>query len=265
VYGSPWGTSGAAPRNAYDPPAATYSAYVEVRTSTRTAGGNLLPFFFSSGGATISAVGRASWGGLGSYATFPITMSICEWNATTSGGTSYAPAPPYPPNPATSLEDTVNLQNSSGTGCNRGPANQFAPGGFGWLDGGASCQVTSTADGWIQGSTGSSELNNCRALLDQVIANRQTVFLPVFDAVTGTGSNAQFHIVGYAAVVFTGYTLPGKDNKSWLTGRGKKDCPSQGSGTQGSCLYTLFTRALAPQAGQLGGSDFGVTAVRLVR
>ena len=73
----------------------------------------------------------------GSYATFPITMSICEWNATTSNGTRYAPPPPYPPNPAASLEDTVNLQNSSGTGCNRGPADQFAPGGFGGSTAGA--------------------------------------------------------------------------------------------------------------------------------
>ena len=265
VYGTPWGTTGPTARNAYDPPAATYAGYVEVRTKTRTTSGAVLPFFFSSGGATVSAVGRASWGGLASYATFPITMSICEWNAATNNGTRYAPTPPYPPNPAASLEGTVNLQDSKSTGCNRGPANQFVPGGFGWLDGGGDCEVSSDAGGWVQGSTGSSELSDCRDLLDDVIADRTPVFLPVFDDLTGTGSNARFHIVGYAAVVFTGYSLPGKDIKSWLTGRGKTDCPKSGPSTQGSCLYTLFTRALAPQDGNLGGPDFGATAVRLVR
>jgi Flp pilus assembly protein TadG len=282
VYGTPWGTTGPAQRNAYDPPAATYGKYVEVRTRTQAAGGgNLLPFSFSSGGATISAVGRASWGGLGSYASFPITMSICEWDAATSSGTRYAPAPPYPPNPASALEDTVELQSAAGTGCNRGPANQFAPGGFGWLDGGGDCEVASIANGWVQGSTGSSELNGCRDLLDQIITNRRTVFLPVFDQVTGTGSSARYHVVGYAAVVFTGYSLPGHDVDSWLTARGKKDCPTAGGssgngngngkggggsgGNQGNCLFALFTQALAPQDGQVGGSDFGVTTVRLVR
>ncbi len=265
VYGTPWGTTGPAPRNAYDPPAATYGKYVEVRTQTQTTGGAVLPFFFSSGGATVSAVGRASWGGLAGYSGFPITMSICEWNAATGNGTTYAPAPPYPPSPSPSVEGAVNLQNSKGTGCNRGPANQFVPGGFGWLDGGGDCEATTDAGGWVQGSTGSSELNSCRTLLQQVVRDRTPVFLPVFDQVTGTGNNAAFHVVGYAAVVFTGYSLPGQDSTSWLTGRGKKDCPNQGPSTQGSCLFTLFTRALAPQDAALGNSDFGATAVRLVR
>jgi hypothetical protein len=265
VYGTPWRTVGP-PRagNGYEPPDRTSSSppYVQVHVSAPNADRG---FLFSFGGATVSATARATWGGLKGAATLPITLSICEWNTSTSGGTRYAPAPPYPPNPDPALEGTVALQSSSGTGCNRGPANQFVPGGFGWLDGGGTCTVTSAADGTVQGSTGSSELSNCRKLLDQVIAAKQVVFLPVFDAVSGTGSNARFHIAGYAAVVFTGYSVPGKDSTSWLTGRGKKDCPNTSSGTQGSCFYTLFTEALAPAGSELVDTELGVSVVRVVR
>jgi len=260
----------------YDPPVADYPSYVEVRTETETAeGGSVLPFLFSGEQGAVTAVGRASWGPVGRLRGLPVTMSICEWAAATSDGTLYAAPPPYPPDPDASLEATVHLQDSSGTGCDRGPANQFVPGGFGWLEGGDDCEVTTDADGVAPGATGSSQLPDCRDVLDQMIHDREVVFVPVHDAVTEDGG---YHISGYAAFVITGYALPGLDTPSWLTGRGSKDCaapagtepPAAGGGggggnTQGQCLFGLFTEALAPSADGAGGVEFGATAVQLVR
>lgn len=202
----------------YDCQPTNLTNYVEVRNKTESGG---LKYFFSPGEATISSCARASWEGLGGAATIPITMSICEWDKATNNGSLYASPPPYPPNPATSLEQIVSLQNSNGTGCNRGPANQFVPGGFGWLDG-DKCIVEAEAGDWMPGSSGSSELSPCRAFLVSHIG--EVVYIPVHDEVTGTGSNASYHIAGYAAFVLNGMYLPGLNSPSWLTSRGKKDC-----------------------------------------
>ena len=38
-----------------------------------------------------------------------------------------------------------------------------------------------------------------------------TIVLPVWDAVTGQGSNTQYHVVGFARIQITSYQLPGQD------------------------------------------------------
>src|SRR5258707_3347950 len=90
------------------PPAATN--FVDVHTSTLTAsGGTLLPPVFArtllgnSGyqGTNVVACSQAVWGAPSAATTVALTISACEWDQATQQGTSFAPAPPYPPDPAT--------------------------------------------------------------------------------------------------------------------------------------------------------------------
>ena len=244
--------------------------YVEVRTQTESDGGStLLPPTFAQlllgnegyEGSTVGACARAAWGPPASAAGLAVTMSACEWEASTAGGTSYAPPPPYPPNPlpAASTEQVLYLHTTTGKEptCPAGPSGADAPGGFGWLDESGECTATVEADGTYGGDPGASASTACKDALESSRTNKTLVFVPVFDAVEGTGSGTTYHIKGMAAFVLTGYDLPGLSEPSWLTGT--KYCKGSDK-----CLYGYFTQGLVPASGVIGGPDLGASIVALV-
>jgi hypothetical protein len=243
--------------------------YVEVRTRTETdAGSTLLPATFAQlmlgnegyDGATVGSCARAAWGPPASAGGLAVTMSACEWEASTAGGTSYAPPPPYPPNPlpAASAEQVLYLHTTATeTSCPAGPSGADAPGGFGWLDESGDCATEIDADGTYSGDPGVSAPKACKEALEESRQNRTLVFVPVFDAVGGTGAGTTYHIKGMAAFVLTGYHLPGLSAESWLTGA--KHCTGSNK-----CLYGYFTQGLVPAAGVIGGPDLGASIVALV-
>jgi hypothetical protein len=129
------------------------------------------------------------------------------------------------------------------------PGSIIIPGGFGWLKFGAQGKCNGyglgmlttsgceTSQGFLQGQVGPpansygccTDINltpdaarlignltgNKPADLTYYITNKIPVWIPIWDTAGGTGANGFYHIVGFAAIVFTGEdTQHGK----WLTG-----------------------------------------------
>lgn len=251
----------------YPPPS---GRFLEVHATSQDTASGSWPNFFGAG-KTYYACARALEGMLTSLdGGFPVTLSICEWDAATGDGSTYGPAGPYsdPVDPRlASYERLVSLQQGTGASappsCDRGPANQNVPGGFSWLQG-PGCTAAIFDDQGLNG-TGSSEANDCRTLMPQLREAREPVFLPVHNAVSGTGRGGRYDIIGYAAFVITGYRNIGGgvvNQPSWVTNQ-LPSCP--GSGQSGTCISGFFTQALSPTGGSSGsGPGFGATAPRLV-
>ena len=112
--------------------------YVDVRTSTGTPGGLLPPVFArtlvgNSGysGTNVKACAQAEWGPPKTASTIAFTVSACEWDQATNQGATFAPPPPYPPNPlpALSLDRVFKIHTTnSNSACPIEPAGADAPG-----------------------------------------------------------------------------------------------------------------------------------------
>ena len=92
--------------------------YVEVRTATQLANGStLLPSSFARSllgngsyqGHRVAACARVAWGPPGTANGFAVTLSTCDWNTMTGGGTSYWPSATVPPASAESALATSTI------------------------------------------------------------------------------------------------------------------------------------------------------------
>ncbi|MEV1287635.1 pilus assembly protein TadG-related protein [Micromonospora sp. NPDC049679] len=258
------------------PPAANHTAclgnapatgpYVEIRTATRLPDGTtLLPTTFAAAftggdhdGTEVGACARAAWGPPRIVDGLAVTISTCEWTQLTDHGTTFWP-PPHLGTPPANAERILYLKDNKSQTCPAGPSGWDAPGGFGWLDDPTgTCNVTVEVDGAYGGNTGNSAPGPCKTALIDARADRRVMYLPVYDGVTGQGSNTRYHLAGFAAFVLTGYKLSGFSAPSSLTGQ-------QPCGGSQRCLYGYFTRGLVPTAiGQIGGPEMGVSIVKLV-
>ncbi len=255
-----------------EPP--TTAAYVEVRLRTEMPDGATLfpPTFaatFVNGyeGTEVQACARVAWGApAGGLA---VTLSACEWDAATQGGTRYPPAGAAD-DVLAEYEVTITFVNTTGTGaaCGAGPSGFDAPGGFGWLNDGAvaDCQ-TEIADSTYPGRPGNNVTGVCQTTLEQLRANRTVVPIPVFIDVTGGGANTVYTLHDVAGFVVTGYRLPGFSAPSTvsaqhLCGPGSPGGP--GGGTS-FCIYGYFVEGVIDWNGPIGGTPgLGITVVRTV-
>jgi hypothetical protein len=127
--------------------------------------------------------------------------------------------------------------------------NKVGPGGFevlnvdgskggtgqpilaGWILNGCDCDMT--APEWLYSDTGAkfnaSEVQN--AMADRL--NDKLLF-PVYDMTQGSGSNLQYHIIGFAGFVVTSYQFQG--NNGWLDGS-FVHVDWQGTGTSDTSTY----------------------------
>lgn len=100
-----------------------------------------------------------------------------------------------------------------------------APGGFGYISWSGSNDPNALATSIctpdnpsfsvpysFTGDPGKSNSTGVRACLDQWINSAQTVLIPIYDTVTGTGNNAVYHVIGVAAFVITSKEQPAVDN-----------------------------------------------------
>jgi Flp pilus assembly protein TadG len=251
-----------------NPPAGTN--YVDVHTSTLTGSGStLLPPVFartlagnsSYQGTNVQACAQAEWGPPTSSNTIAYTISACSWYVYTNNGTNFAQPPPYPPNtvPAPSYDHILfehGSQGSKTTGCPPyQPSGQDAPGNFGWTSDSGNCSVT-ISGGSYGGSTGASISNDCKTALQNDVANRTVVYLPVYSAISGTGNNVTYTLLGFGAFVITGYQLPGFKKKDWLN-------PANNCTGNNFCIEGYFTQGLIPSTGGLGGGGLGASIVKL--
>ncbi len=241
--------------------------YVDVHTSTALANGStLLPpalartLLGNSGysGTNVKACAQAEWGAPATGNTVAFTISACEWDQATNSGTSFAPPPPYPPNPlpAPSFDQVLKLHTTaSSTGCPTEPAGADAPGNFGWTDDSGNCSVTIDANSY-GGNTGTSISADCQTMLQNDQANKTLIFVPVYTVVSGTGTNSVYTLKGFAAFVITGYRLPGFFASDWLNPR--NNCRGNDF-----CINGYFTQGLIPATGSLGGPNLGAYIVTL--
>lgn len=192
--------------------------YVRVYTQTETKDGStILPYFFAqaivgggSGGTTQQTCASVAWGTPNKLTTtIPFTIGMCEWNKSTSYGSTFA-----------GKELAVAL-NTKGDTCATWNGHNY-PGGFGWLDYDSNCQTDVTVDGWVSGNPGQGKGNHCSAQILNAVGT--TVFFPVFDCFsnsrkinpcdfTANGQGAEYHVIGLAAFYLTGVDLPAVGSK----------------------------------------------------
>lgn len=104
------------------------------------------------------------------------------------------------------IGDTVNLvlpaPSHGETDCSW--HGDYPPGGFGWLDPTDGCGAYTAIGAWIGGDTGQNVPGPCTwSDFNSMLGT--TILLPIFDDQQGTGSSGEYHIQGYAAILFTGF------------------------------------------------------------
>jgi Flp pilus assembly protein TadG len=248
--------------------------YVEVRTSTELPDGStfLPPSFaqtFAGGykGMKVQACARVGWGSpAGGLA---ITFCIAEWNAATSQGTNFAPAPPAIPDP--SYEHVMVIHSGNGKPdpeptdqCPPGPSGWDMPGDFGWTEptNDTDCLTLIGADGWYGTGPGVPGKGGCEDVINELIDNRTPVSIPIFDDAKENGGNATYHVTGFAAFVITGYHIPSfsksGDRASWLT----DTSPCKGDD---KCIYGYYTQALVDWNGSFGSTPgLGASVIKTI-
>lgn len=268
--------------------------YVEVRTSTRAEDGStLLPPRLARAilgnevhdGTTVHACARAVlWNAPMSGAGLALTISWCEWDRETDGGTDYAPPPPEEADP----DDEVVLhfhqkasENPEGSvPCSYGESESGAdlPGGFGWTTPeGESCTTDfnydeETGDTTYDADPGTSvtDSKECVDAIEEAWSSRTPVIMPVYKGTPeGGGANGQYTLHEPVAFVVTGYYLGPVKKEVWLPGSpyfGEFPCgpksPGEVSAGRDRCLSGYFTTATT--SGDPGsGPGSGATVIRL--
>jgi hypothetical protein len=259
-----------------DAPSATVR-YAEVHTRTRTTGGgSVLPPAFGRAvlgedypGMQVNACARAAWGPPAKGNGLALTISYCEWESyiQSQGGTASNPiyADPPPAVPPTSAQIVIYFHdtNPNPTHCVAGPSGFDVPGDFGSTTDTTNTCITDFNFDAANGTTtyvadpGSSLSNACKAALVNSATSHEVTFMPIYDKVTGTGSNGLYTLWSMAAFVVTGYYWPDWKQKSWLTNA----YPCGGSGR---CISGYFTTGLT-SGGSIGsGTGAGAAVVQLV-
>lgn len=246
--------------------------WVEVRTKTRstTANPSVVRKYFANlsdpsyDGIGVKACARAAWGPpSGGPPTIPVTISVCEWNNLTATGTSFVGPGPYndpyqspdlspgiaypSPGPLT-YEKRLLLHDTTGsTTCPSGPSGADLPGGFGWLETAAGCEINVPATGWVADDPGNSPPSGCN--LAPLVGS--VAYIPIYRNTDGlSGSNGRYLLDGFSAFYFTGYSIPSDRPRSIATDR-HLCTPSQ------TCLYGWFTSGVIPVGTFLGGGGGG--------
>ena len=258
-----------------NPPAG--ANYVDVETSTLLpSGSHLLPPVFagtlagSHSGSTVYACSQAEWGGPLTSTSIGFTISACTWDEATGVADPktgkptgnqpvFAAQPPYNttnPDPSLKSLDQVVYAKGGPTQkvCTSEPNGADAPGNFGWTSK-SNCSVLISA-GIYPGSTGNSGAGDCQPLLAAWRTNQTVLDVPVYTSVAGSGNGASFTLKGFAAFVITGYSLPGFSANDWVTGK----APCNGGAW---CISGFFTHELVDTSGTLGGTNLGLTIIKL--
>ena len=210
--------------------------------------------------AKVGASATAAWGSPSTgVAPFPLAFSICQVQGMINGD--------------------YQLLESHGSGanpsCNYGPSGAVVPGGFGWLvqDSGQCGATINIAQSEGGSSPGNSAPSNCGTILAQWVATlsagqRVIVLLPVFTAVTGTGSSAIYTLSGFAAYSVIGWNFGGTSttnpNNSYNNQNPNGSSALSCTGNCTGIIGQFVTFVALDNTYQVGPSTpFGATIVRL--
>ncbi|GAA1628292.1 pilus assembly protein TadG-related protein [Georgenia ruanii] len=165
----------------------------------------------------LGARATASWGRpTGGTAVLPLALHKCELEAQIKrqGGSLTSSSPVV----LTILrsKDLEKTGLPADWPCKRTNSGNPVPGGFGWLKTKpGTCQTTSAIGTNVEGSDpGNSLPSECGSTDIQALQNA-TVLLPIYNDYGGTGNNAWFDIIGYAAFNLRGYEFVGHGSGSW--------------------------------------------------
>ena len=180
-----------------------------ARTVTVTAGAqekgrtpNEVSLFFARvigmNSTEVNAPSTVVWGSPEKGTTpFPITVSVCQVRNSTN------------------IMQLLQLHGkNANVDCNYGPSGAFVEGGFGGLkqDTGQCGAFIDIAKSTAGGDTGNNGPPNCEATLNgwaaDMTANKDVfVLLPIFNSVTGTGTNAIYGLTTFAAFKVAGWKV----------------------------------------------------------
>lgn len=188
---------------------------VSVTTSAKETGGtkNSVTLFFANvfglSSAELGARSSAVWGSPRKGRTpFPLAFSICQVKGNVSS-----------PGPIQRLQSHSTSGNSANDKCKNASGSEV-PGGFGWLPTAPdSCNATidlGANNGWVNSDPGVDHPAICSTRLykwaEELSANRKVIaYLPVFDEVSGQGTNAKFHLTSFVAFEVIGWKFTGAD------------------------------------------------------
>jgi Flp pilus assembly protein TadG len=238
------------------PPPADGTNFVEVFTSTETAGGStLLPPAFATTllgnssyqGSTVRACAQAEWGAPAAATADALTISACEWDQATQQGSLFASSPPA------QSDDEVLIQSAgNGPACATEPAGADGPNAFGWADDqGGDCTLPVSGPSF-PAAAGTVPDTACEQALQNAQQNRIPVLVPVYVSLNA----GTYTLQGFADFVVTGYSLPGFDASDWLD-------PAQSCPSTENCIDGYFVQGVIPVAGDLTGTNLGVSAIDL--
>ncbi|MFT4471288.1 pilus assembly protein TadG-related protein [Arthrobacter sulfonylureivorans] len=189
---------------------------VTVSTSTLGAEGHFIaqafaPILGLDDTATLTSQSQAGWGApVASTSVLPIAISYCQFAGMLDKGVQRVD---FNPNAGTSHGcSSSTLPGSTG-------AAYTIPGGFGWLkqDPARPCQAKINigatglpgfpVDPEVASDPGNDVPSSCKQtnLLQQIA--HTTVLLPLYDKAGGTGANAWYHVIGFAAFKVTGWNF----------------------------------------------------------
>lgn len=198
--------------------------------------------------ATAGATASAFWGApKAGMAAFPIAFAQCEFDL--SGNPQVLALGGKGPTKCPKTSAT------SGTG-----HVQDLPGGFGWIGekSSTSCGVYTAVGDEVKSNTGANLPQGCTASVTETALKHQTLLIPVYDKVSGTGDNGKYHIAAWAAFEIYGYTFTG--NVSWNPGLVTGACGSNCDG-----IYGRFVSFVTMDTGfEMGPpASYGLNVVEL--
>ncbi len=215
---------------------------VKITTTAKNSGGDGVKMSFARifgiDTVQVSATATAAWGGpFSGVVAVPIVISECEFNL--SGIVQVV-----------LLDKGPSCTSSDGTG-------QSIPGGFGWLDSDTGkCGLALTlANATVTSSAGLGTPSQCKPVLDSL--KNQTILLPIYDRVTGTGTNVTYRIKGFAAFQLLGFSLTGY---TW-NNTGIPSCAGTCKGLIGKFVRFVLLDASWTD----GGPDLGAGRLRLTK
>lgn len=238
----------------------TGTNFVDVYTATQLpSGSTLLPPALATTllgnssfqGTTIRACAQAEWGAPSVATAVALTISACEWDQDTQQGTLFAPAPPYPPNPApaASFDQVLTLNPANDAGCATESAGADGPGTFGWAaDQTGSCTL-STGGPTFPGSAGTFVTGACQTVLQNAQQAQIPVLVPIY--VSLNTATTTYALKGFAEFVVTGYNLPAAFFAAdWLD-------PANTCTGISYCVTGYFVQGVIPSTGSFAGPSLG--------
>jgi Flp pilus assembly protein TadG len=223
---------------------------VTVETGTLNKDGTTkIDYFFApvlgidSGTATATA--SAAWGNPASGpAMFPLTFSMCQFDAALSGTTQL-------------------IQYNTGPSC-VGPTGHAIPGGFGWLktpSGQCSLNI-SIATAQVASDNGNSFPLTSQCTTAMQSFKNQIILIPVFEQAGGSGASGWYKIYGFAAFKITGWKFGGNGSSdlNW-NNTGTPSCTGNCRGIIGSFQRFIDISSAYTQ----GGPDLGAKNIKLTK